>query len=476
MARVNLFGVGIRSNAPAITAQSRVNFLVERRDEQDRTNFALVSRAGKTLFNGTISGQPSRGMWPVNTLATPLVFTVHSGTLYSVNNAGVATSIGTIGTTSGDVSMVDDGTYLVVVDGSKGYYYDMISPGALTEITDGNFTTSPKTVTWQDQYFIVTSGATNQFQLNNGTTPATWPAVNINFTGTAPGALKAGLADHSILQLFGDVYAEFWQDTGAPDFPYALIPGAAQEFGLASAASLAKFDNTVAGVFQNLSGAVNISRMSGFRLERISDDDIDDILSTYSTVSDAVGFAYTIGQHAMYRVNFPTAGTSWEYDAATRVWSQMKSTTDGREWGNKFANFQNRLLVSDYRNGNIYQMSGTTYTDNGSNIPCEVTSKHIWSDDKYIGIHQLQIDVQPGVGLATGQGSDPQMMLLISKDGGNSFNEVGWSSIGKVGEYTNRCIWKSLGSARDWVLRLRITDPVQRVITGASAEIVGGAF
>jgi hypothetical protein len=63
------------------------------------------------------------------------------------------------------------------------------------------------------------------------------------------------------------------------------------------------------------------------------------------------------------------------------------------------------------------------------------------------------------------------MDLRVSKDGGNSFYSVGFSSMGPIGEYTQRVIWNSLGAARDWVLKLRITDPVKRVITGASAEI-----
>ena len=194
-------------------------------------------------------------MWPVNTLSTPLCFVVQSGTLYSINNAGTSSVIGTIGTTSGDVSMADDGTYLVLVDGSKGYYYDMVTPGTLTAITDGNFTTSPKFVTWQDTYFAVCDGSTNQWQLSDNADPTTWPAVNIAFTGSNPGSLQAIQADHSVMNIFGQDYSEFWQDTGAPDFPYAVIPGSAQEFGLSSSWSLAKFDNSLAGLFQAKTGA-----------------------------------------------------------------------------------------------------------------------------------------------------------------------------------------------------------------------------
>ncbi len=143
-------------------------------------------------------------------------------------------------------------------------------------------------------------------------------------------------------------------------------------------------------------------------------------------------------------------------------------------WGFRFANFNNRLLISDYRNGNIYQVDPTNYTDNGLPFASEVWSKHIWNDDKYLSIPQIQVDFQQGVG---GVGPPPPVVdLQVSKDGGNSFTSIGFASIGMVGEYTQRVIWRRLGRARDWVLRLRVTDPVLRVITGASAEIIGGSF
>jgi hypothetical protein len=476
--RVQLFGIGQKGVSPVINAQERINCYAEIQTENDRTNMALVGMPGKTLLVD-LGASTSRGIWSVDTLPVPVYFTVHQGTLYSVNNAGTASVIGTIGTTSGDISMADDGTFLVLVDGLNGYVYNMRTFGALTKITDGNFTTSPKYVTWQDNYFIVTSGSTNQWQLSQispSVDPTVWPADQINFTGSAPGALQAGMADHSILNLFGNVYTEFWQDTGAADFPYAAIPGSAQEFGLASAWSLFKYDNSLAGLFRNKMGEVNMSRMSGFRLDRISNFELEGIINDYSSVSDCRAFGYMFGGHPMAQFSFPTANRSWLYDGSQRLWSQLKDAAGNRDWGEKFCNFLNQKVITDYRSGRIYKIDDTVYSNNGEAFPMEVTSKHIWNDDKYLGIQQLQVDVESGVGLATGQGSNPQMMLLVSKDGGRTFVEVAWSSIGKVGAYTQRVIWRSLGAAQDWVLRLRVTDPVKRVLTGCSAEIVGGTF
>lgn len=473
--RVELFSGGLKGESAVVTAQHRINCFAEIQDDPDRTRMAIYGTPGKTLFT-SIGGQPSRGMWAVNTLSTPLFFTVHSGTLYSVANDMTVTAIGMINTTTGNVSMVDNGTYLVLVDGTNGWYYNMLTPAGLNQIVDGNFTTSPKYITWQDTYFIVTSGTTNQFQLSDNDDPTVWPAVNINFTGTAPGALQAGIADHSILQLFGDVYAEFWQNAGLPDFPYAVIPGSGQEFGLDSAWSLAKYDNSLAGLFKNKMGEVNISRMSGFRLQRLSNFELEFLINRYAATADATGFSFMLGGHPMYQINFPTAGKSWLYDGSMQIWTELQDEDGNRDWGNKFCNFVTRNLVSDYRNGNIYEIDGTAYANNGETLPMEITSRHIWKDDKYLSIPQLQIDVESGIGLATGQGSNPQLMLEVSKDGGRAFVPVSWSSIGAIGEYTTRVIWRRLGRARDWVFRLRLTDPVKRTITGASAEVVAGAF
>ena len=480
--KVQLFGVGTKSTSPAITAQKRINCFVEVRQEQDKTAFALVGRPGLTQFVSatTLGANPSRGMWPVNTLSQPLMFTVHNSILYSINNAGVSSIIGVIATTSGDVSMADDGKYLVLVDGSAGYWYNMQTPGALTKITDGNFTTTPKTVTWQDNYFIVNSGSSRQFQLSQispSVDPAVWPAVQIGFAQSAADSLQAVMADHSVLNVFGGNTSEFWQDNGSPDMPYGQIPGSSAEFGLASAFSLSKFDNSIVGLFKNKMGAINVSRLQGFSLRKLSDSDMDKIFSQYATsdVGQAVGCAFMIGGHPIYLLNVDGTDT-WAYDGLTNIWSEWQDTNGGRFLGQKFAAFQGMFLLSDYSTGTIYELDPNAYDDTGNTFGMEVWSKHIWNDDKYIGINQIQIDIESGSGTATGQGVNPVMDLQVSKDGGQSFYSVGFSSMGPIGNYTTRCIWRSLGAARDWVLKLRITDPIHRVVTGATADLTGWSF
>jgi hypothetical protein len=477
--RVNLFGVGTKSSSPAITAQKRINCYVEMRKEQDRTSFSLVGRPALTSFISSLGSIPSRGLWAVNTLVTPLMFSVHGDTVYSIDNAANLTAVGSLLTNSGDVSMADDGKFMVIVDGTYGYVYNMQTPAGVNKITDGNFTTTPRTVTWQDNYFIVTSsGSTRQFQLSQITPsvdPTVWPAVQINFAGSGGGTLQNGVADHNILNLFGDIYTEFWQNTGSPDFPYAKIPGSSQQYGLAAPFSVVKFDNSLTGLFQDSNGARMVARLSGFGVKRISDSDIEYLLKSYPVVSDAQGQAFTVAGHPLYMLTLPTAEACFVFDALTQTWTQWATYGRNSFESIKTCYFVGNQYMTDADDGHIYLLDNNSYVDNDGPLVMEVWSKHIYNENKYIGITQLQVEVQAGVSNNSNP-PPPVMELQVSKDGGNSFFSVGYNSLGYVGEYTQRLVWNTLGAARDWVLKLVISDPVKRVITGASCEMVGGPF
>lgn len=85
---------------------------------------------------------------------------------------------------------------------------------------------------------------------------------------------------------------------------------------------------------------------------------------------------------------------------------------------------------------------------------------HVNKERVRVTIHSLQLDCETGVGLTSGQGSDPQIELRISRDGGHTFGPIKIGSYHKLGKYTGRVMWRQLGQARDWVFWLRQSDPV----------------
>ena len=67
-------------------------------------------------------------------------------------------------------------------------------------------------------------------------------------------------------------------------------------------------------------------------------------------------------------------------------------------------------------------------------------------------------------------GYDPQAMLRWSNDGGSTWSNEHWVSIGKIGRYQNRAIWRRLGMARDRIYEVSMTDPVKAVIISANLK------
>jgi hypothetical protein len=215
---------------------------------------------------------------------------------------------------------------------------------------------------------------------------------------------------------------------------------------------------------------VQVMFIRGYVPKPISSPELDALINAYLTVSDATAFSYMEAGHPMLQVNFPTAGKSWLFDATTGLWSPLEYGLSGaRHRGEIFLDFDRKRLIFDYENGNIYQLDSAAYTDNGTEIASEIISRHITAP-KPFRVRELYVDMETGVGLASGQGSDPQAMLQISKNGGKTWGNELWRSIGAIGEYGQRVMWKRLGPSDSWTFKIRITDPCKRVITYGAIE------
>lgn len=79
----------------------------------------------------------------------------------------------------------------------------------------------------------------------------------------------------------------------------------------------------------------------------------------------------------------------------------------------------------------------------------------------------MWIEMQAGVGLVSGQGDNPKVMMSISRDGGHTYGAEVVREIGKIGEYRRRAVFNRVGRSRDWLYRFRITDPVNTVFVAA---------
>ena len=458
---VPLFGLGTKGKSATVTAQRHVNLYAEIQRDQDKAQLAFYGTPGTTLRK-SLGDTPIRGWMAIG----DLYYLVHRGTLYSVNNAGTATSRGTLNTTTGRVDFAYDGAVILIVDGTNGYTYTIAST-TFAQIVDADFPNGANTCTWIDGQFIVDDGASDQFFISpDGTN---WDALDFATAESQPDGIVRVFEDNGEVLLFGESTTEPWGNVGGADFPFQPIRGAIVEFGLAARWSLTKYNSGLAALMKNSNGQVQVMFIQGYIPKPISTQEVDHVINSYASVSDATAFAYMLGGHPMYQINFPTAMKSWLYDASTTLWTELEYGLNGeRHRGEMSLDFINKTIIADYETGDIYNLEEDTYTDNGTAIAREIVGRHFFNGNERIIVDELFVDFEPGVGLATGQGDDPQAMLAISRDGGLTYGNELWTTIGMVGRYLTRVVWRRLGLARDWVFKVRITDPVKIAISFAA--------
>ncbi len=83
-----------------------------------------------------------------------------------------------------------------------------------------------------------------------------------------------------------------------------------------------------------------------------------------------------------------------------------------------------------------------------------------FDENKRIKLNRLELLCQQGVGLSTGQGSSPIVMIKISKDGGSTWGYELPMSLGAMGEYSFRTYLNRLPYGRNLVAEVTISDPV----------------
>ena len=341
--------------------------------------------------------------------------------------------------------------------------------------TDGAFTGGTN-VDIVDNFFVYNNPGTQQFGASAVLSPIS-AAASFSSKDGAPDDLVTLIVDHREIYLLGETSSEVWVDQGTSPFPFQRIPGTSTQHGIVAPFSMARLGNSFAYLSKNNRGTAQIVQMNGYVPQRISTHAVENSL-TNQTITDAVAWTYQLEGHEVYVISFPSIQLTWCYDVASGMWHKWLYTNNLGQYercrGNCAAVFQGYVLVGDYSNGKIYHLDKNVYTDDGQNVKRLRRAPHLVSDFQRQYFEELQIQFQPGVGLVTGTGENPQAMLRWSNDGGSTWSNEYWTSIGRIGRYLNRAIWRRLGMARDRIFEVVVTDPVKCVIVSANLKASQG--
>lgn len=449
-----LVGNRLNFGSPSITAQERINCFIEQ--SSDSSDVTIYRTPGLQLFV-TVGSTPIRAVFGTG----DFLGVVSDSNIYAINNSGLSTLAGFLTTTTGRVSIATNGSQTIVVDGTD--QARLIDTSASTS----EYVTLPASCTnvcYLDSYFIAGGGDSQQFYISGQYDGSTWNALDFASAESNPDNLVSVFADHGQLMLFGEFTVEIWGNNGAQDFPFQRV-STPTEWGLAARWSIAKLDNAVAFLGRNRLGQVQVVMMIGYTVQKISTEDIDRIINFDLSYSAATAYSYMVNGHSMYVLN--VGNQTLMFDLLSNEWSVLKSYGIVRHYGEIATNYLDRTVVTDYRNGNIYNITDKVYSDNGQPSIVTVAGRHLTKNRELLILRELEIDMEHGAGLANGQGSDPQMEISISRDGGHNFLSRGSRAIGRLGEYMTRTRVTRLGQGRDFVFKISISDPIPVKIIGA---------
>lgn len=439
---------------------------------------AFLNRAPGLSLLVTVGNGPIRGLWAFSNNAAD-AFVVSGTQLYKINTGYAATLIGTVAGT-GPVSMADNGTQLFIAANGPSYIYNNAT-NVFSQITDPDFP-GAVTVGFLDGYFVFNEPNSQRIWVTSLLDGTTIDPLDFASAEGSPDGVVGLIVDHREVWVYGTNSVEVWYDTGAPDFPLQRIQGAFNEIGCAAAYTIAKMDNGLFWLGQDARGQGIVYRSNGYTGTRISTHAVEWHIQQYGSLSDAIGYTYQQDGHSFYVLIFPSADTTWVYDVATQAWHERAGWNNGvftRHRSNCQMFFNNNVTVGDYQNGNIYTFDLDTYADNGQIQKWLRSWRALPTGQnnlKRTAHHTLQIDLESGTGLNDGQGSDPQVMLRWSDDGGHTWSNEHWAGIGKIGEYYKRVFFRRLGMTlklRDRVYELSGTDPVKIAIMGAELQLSG---
>lgn len=458
-------------------AQACINLYPEQNPRDAPFPLSHYPAPGLTLI-ADLSGYGSRvrGLYVCSTGAIIVVVDTTVVLLAFQPSLGT-TVLGSLVSNSGfPISMTDNGTDLVIVDGSANGYMaplNALTGGSLTQISDPAFYGSTR-VDFIDTFMVFNQPGTGNFYTTTSNVVLPFDATYF--------AAKAGWNDllvcaavlHDNIWLLGNATTEIWYNAGGTTFPFARMPNSVLQQGCSAPYSVVVADNAIYWLSQDRWGHAMLMRGEGYQARRVSNFAVENAWSTYGTVVDAIGMAYQIGGHEIIGLYFPSGNAWWAYDATSQLWHERQYANTSEPWlpyctayaGNvQYRIWQNLMLAGDRNSGKVYLIDPRGYQDDGQPILRTRSWSHAHNDGKR-QIYQRFSANMDGSGFT----DTDTVNLSWSDDGGHTFGNPVPQTVANAtnGQYQ----WRRLGYARDRVFQLQWQGQGETVLNGAWVDVL----
>lgn len=463
--KIGLVGSSYQQRSLPFNAQRTIN-LFPILDKTGKEVSALYGTPGKQLF--TTAGLGAiRGTFCA---ASGRAFCVSGSSVYEIDSLGTATLLGSLDTSDGVVTIAENGVELAICDSDKLYILNY-GTNDFQKVTVASFPTSVGMVTFIDGYFIVNENDTGRFYISATNDGLTWDALDFATAESSPDDLVAIINAVGQAWMFGRNTTEVWTNTGDSLFPFRRISGAKLQTGILSPYSAVEIDNSVIWVGRDKMGQGIVYRAQGFSPIRISTTPIEIFIQRATDPTNIRAYCYQEEGNTFYVLTGGGLETSLVYDLVTREWHERAFLNTEGNYEPDIANCHmfafGMHLVGDRRNGNIYEQSLDYFTDGDDLVSRKRIYTHLSDNGKRIRYSVLEIGFESGVGLQSGQGSDPLVTLRLSKDGARTWSDAYTTSIGAVGQYQQKIMFRRLGITDQMTFEIEIVEPVKVAIIGS---------
>ena len=433
----------------------------------------------------TADDAPGRAMIAVK----DRTFCVMGRTLYEISSTYVLTS------RNPSTPMVDDGKpatiswngdgggELFITSGNYGYLFTL-SSNAFAQVRDPAVDGGTTMGAQLDGYFIALDTSTSTIYLSDLLDGTTWDATQFQQRSIESDPWVSMAVLNRQLWLLGSLTSEVWYDSGATPFPFEPHPSGLVLYGCAAPYSTIVTGESLVWLAATRDGIGQVVQTSDFTPDVVSSFAVSTALAGYGTISDAIGDSYSEIGHTFYVLSFPTDQKTWAFDVTPNMalsspqrWAQrgtwISADNDYEAWHPCYSTYQNaELLILDRTSGILYRLSHAVGTGvDGRPIRRVRRAPSLFQENEVLRVSVFELFLEPGLGTATGQGSDPQVALRVSGDGGKTFGNERLAGAGPIGAFGVRTRWLRCGSGRRWMPEVVVTDPIPWRLLGAGVYV-----
>ena len=469
---IDLLGGTYEQRFKEWNSQRTINWYpkISAEQEKNKTKISLVPRPGLSQFTD-LSGNIVRGIYTARTLGNERCFAVKDKTLYEIHYDGSSTNRGSLSDMAERTKVymgTNNNNELIIQDPLAAYVLDL-SDNSFEKVTDEDYPNG-NTLDYADGYFVI-SGNDGRVWFSNLGEATAWDGTNFFTPSFKADKVKAVVAFKEEVYCFGDETIEIYINDGST--PFIRQSRTSIYYGLTARDSIATWQGGVFFLGKGSTGGSEVYMMANnYSLKPLSTPAISQMINKY-TNEDAEGYVLsTKDGHTIYHLHLPALKTTLAYDLATGLWHERQSQrpypdVDGTYQqdmyrGRVHTSFKGMNLFGDWHSGKIFKEDLTVSTDDGNIRVLERISPVFHKELKYISVYELELDVNSTTT------EDQVMIMKWSINGGSTFEPEQFMILS---DYEQRLKIDKLGTARNWVISFKVTDPVD--ITVMQARVRG---